>query len=154
MTSAHSERSPRIEHRHGRARYWAVMANDRIQLVQAVLDGLSRGDLDAAFRDLAPDAELDMSRALGLARGVYKGAEIREVVAEFNSGWASIEYGADEFIEAGDDILFPFTNRLHGRDGIELQARGAWLMTVRDGLIVRACLYQERDEALAAMGLR
>jgi hypothetical protein len=48
----------------------------------------------------------------------------------------------------------PFTNRLRGRDGIEVQARGTWLCTIRDGLIVRICLYQGVQEALEAAGLR
>jgi hypothetical protein len=36
---------------------------------------------------------------------------------------------------------------------IELQARGIWLWTIRDGVVVRLCLYQERKEALEAAGL-
>jgi ketosteroid isomerase-like protein len=48
----------------------------------------------------------------------------------------------------------PFTNRLRGRDGIEVQARGAWLCTIRDGLVARICLYQEVQAARAAAGLR
>lgn len=132
-----------------------AMSNDRIELVQSLLDGFSRGDLDAAFKAVAPDAELDMSRAVGLTRGVYKRAEeISAILDEFNSNWESVRYAADEFIEAGDDLVVPFTNRLRGRDGIELVARGVWVITIRDNLITRACLYQERDEALASVGLR
>jgi hypothetical protein len=35
-----------------------------------------------------------------------------------------------------------------------VQARGTWLWTIRDGLVVRVCLYQELQEALEAAGLR
>jgi ketosteroid isomerase-like protein len=49
--------------------------------------------------------------------------------------------------------MTPFTNQLLGRDGIDLQARGTWLWTIRDGVVVRLCLYQERQEALEAAGL-
>jgi ketosteroid isomerase-like protein len=48
----------------------------------------------------------------------------------------------------------PFTNHLRGRDGIEVAARGILVWTIRDGAIVRVCLYQEREEALQAAGLR
>jgi hypothetical protein len=48
----------------------------------------------------------------------------------------------------------PFTNVARGRDGIEVQARGVWVWTIRDGSIVRACLYQELQDALEAAGLR
>jgi hypothetical protein len=47
----------------------------------------------------------------------------------------------------------PFTNMSRGRDGIEVQARGVWVWTIRDRSIVRVCLYQERKEALEAAGL-
>jgi hypothetical protein len=50
-------------------------------------------------------------------------------------------------------VVTPFTNHLLGRDGIELQARGIWLWTIRAGVVVRLCLYQERKEALEAAGL-
>jgi ketosteroid isomerase-like protein len=40
-----------------------------------------------------------------------------------------------------------------GRDGIEVQSRGIVVWTVREGLIVRFCLYQDRREALEAAGL-
>ena len=65
----------------------------------------------------------------------------------------------DEFIDAGEHVVMPFTNRLRGRDGIEVQARGTWLCTIRDGLIVRICLYQEvrgspRSRRAAGVGER
>ena len=58
-----------------------------------------------------------------------------------------------EFIDAGDQVVTPFTNHLRGREGIELEGRGAWVWTIRDALIVQVCLYQERREALEAAGL-
>ena len=46
-------------------------------------------------------------------------------------------------------------NTLHakGRDGIEVQARAAWVWTIRDGSVERVCFYQERQQALKAVGL-
>jgi hypothetical protein len=43
--------------------------------------------------------------------------------------------------------------RLRGRDGIETQARSAWLITLRDGLQTSVTLYQTKQEALNAAGL-
>jgi ketosteroid isomerase-like protein len=47
----------------------------------------------------------------------------------------------------------PFTNYLRGRDGIEVQARAAFVWTIRDGAVAHLCFYQERHEALEAAGL-
>ena len=73
---------------------------------------------------------------------------------EFVESWESIRIEADEFIEAGEhvgDAQHPL--RRQGRDGIEVQARAAWVWTIRDGSITRLCFYQERQEALEAVGL-
>ena len=43
---------------------------------------------------------------------------------------------------------------LVGRDGIGVQARNTWTVTIRDGMVVRTCLYQDKQEALEALGLK
>ena len=42
---------------------------------------------------------------------------------------------------------------MQGRDGIEVQARSAWLITFRDGQQTSLTLYQTKQEALEAAGL-
>jgi ketosteroid isomerase-like protein len=41
-----------------------------------------------------------------------------------------------------------------GRDGLEVTARFTYLWTFRDGACVRVTIFQERNEALEAAGLR
>jgi ketosteroid isomerase-like protein len=96
-----------------------------------------------------------MSRAVGfnVDRDTYDRDQFRRLFDEYVSSWESFRLGAEEFLDAGDHVVVPFTNRARGRDGIELQGRGTFVWTIRDGAIVRACLYQERDEALEAAGL-
>jgi ketosteroid isomerase-like protein len=43
---------------------------------------------------------------------------------------------------------------MRGRDGIEVQARSAWLITIRDDKQTSLTLYQTKQEALEAAGLR
>jgi ketosteroid isomerase-like protein len=87
-------------------------------------------------------------------RGVFNLEQFRSLLATFTDSWESFTIGADELIDAGEDVVMPFTNVARGRDGIEVQARGIWVWTIRDGSIVRACLYQDRQEALEAAGLK
>jgi ketosteroid isomerase-like protein len=61
-------------------------------------------------------------------------------------------YEVTEFIEAGDRVVTPFTNYLRGRDGIEVQARAAFVWTMRDGAGTHLSCFQERQEALEAVG--
>jgi ketosteroid isomerase-like protein len=130
------------------------MSQENVELVRAAIEAINRGDTDAAFKDAAPDFIFDLRRAVGTDRGVYDLDQMRRLTEDFGSAWDSVNYGLDEFIEAGEHVVTPFTNKLVGRDRIEVQARGAWVWTIRDGGIVRACLYQERSEALEAAGLR
>ena len=111
-----------------------------------------RGDVEAASEDFAPDFELDTSRAIGTDRGIYSLTQMRRLMEEFLEAFDPVQLGA-EYIDAGEHVVMQFTNRFRGRDGIEVQARGAWLCTIRDGLIVRICLYQGREEAPEAAAL-
>jgi len=127
--------------------------SQNIELARRSFEALHRGDFDVGFEDFAPDFELDMSRAIGMDRGIYNVDQMRRLMEELLAAWETIQVGAEDYIDAGEHVVIPFTNRFRGRDGIDVQARGAWLGTVRDGLIVRICLYQEVHEALEAAGL-
>ena len=129
------------------------MSQENVEIVRAALTALNRGDLQAAFQDAAREAEVDLSRAVGLDRGVYRLDQFRRLSEEFAKSWESLRYEADEFIEAGEHVVTPITNPILGRDGVEVQARGTWLWTIRDGVIMRLCLYQELQDALEAAGL-
>jgi ketosteroid isomerase-like protein len=129
------------------------MSQENVELVRAAIDAHNRGDVEATFKHVAPDFEYDQTRALGTDRGVFNLEEFQNLLSTFTDIWASFTIGADELIDAGHDVVMPFTNVARGRDGIEVEARGFWVWTVREGLIVRICLYQARQEALAAVGL-
>jgi len=129
------------------------MSQENVEVTRRAYEALNRGDLDAGFKDFALDFELDTSRSLGIDRGTYGLGQMRRLMEEFLESWETIQVGG-EYFDAGEHVVMLFTNSLRGRDGIEVQARGAWLCTLRDGLIVRICLYQEAQEALEAAGLQ
>ena len=128
------------------------MSQENVEIVRRAYEALHRGDLDAGFEDFAPDFELDTSRSHGIDQGIYSLTQMRRLMEEVLEAWETIQAGP-EYIDAGEHVVVPFTNRVQGREGIEVQARGAWLSTIRGGLIVRICLYQEVQEALEAAGL-
>ena len=129
------------------------MTQQNVQIVEAALAALNRGDLDSAFEWASPDCEVDMSRAIGVDRGIFTVDEFRTLSDEFSATWESARWEPGEVVDAGEHVVVPFTNRLIGRDGIEVEARGVWAWTIRDGAATRLCLYQSRDEALADLGL-
>ena len=129
------------------------MSQENVETVRAAIDAHNRGDVHGTFKDAAPDFEFDNTRAIGIDRGTFNLDEFRDLLASFTDSWESYTIGADELIDAGEDVVMPFTNALRGRDGIEVQARGVWVWTFRDRACVRITLYQERHEALEAAGL-
>ncbi len=123
-----------------------------IELVRAAVDAINRGDWEEALVAASPDFTYDLSRTDSPLRGVYRGVdEVRRVATEFWGQWDSVRYEAHELIESGEHVVMPYTSHFRGRDGIELETEATWVWTVRDGALVRLELYQDRDEALAAL---
>ena len=127
--------------------------SENVELVRAAIDAFNRGDTDTAFRNVSPDFEYDQTRAVGIDRGVFNLDEFKDLLGTFAGSWESFTIGADELIDRGEHVVMPFTNVARGRDGIEVQARGVWVWTIRDSTVVGACLYQELQEALEAVGV-
>jgi ketosteroid isomerase-like protein len=130
------------------------MSQENVEIVRAAYDAYNRGDLDAALKDAAPEFELDWTRAVGPQRGVYRLDQIRAFLVDFLEAFESTRVEPDEFVEAEDQVVVPQTGYIRGRDGIEVTARVALVWIIRDGAIVRICLYQQKHEALEAAGLR
>lgn len=97
-----------------------------------------------------PGFEIDLSRATGPDHGVYGLDDARRLLKEFSGSWESLRIEGDEFIEAGDHVVVEWTLYAHGRDGIEVPSRVAWVWTIRNGGIERACMFQELSDALGA----
>jgi ketosteroid isomerase-like protein len=129
------------------------MSQENVEIVKAQTDAANRQDWDAVVQVLAPDFEMDLSRSIGPWRGIYRPDQLRQFFEEFAGTFESFRQELHEFIEAGDLVVVPLTTHVRGRDGIEVSARATWVHTIRDGAIQRTVMYQERAEALEAVGL-
>jgi ketosteroid isomerase-like protein len=130
------------------------MSQENVAIVRAGIEAFNRRDWDAVLEHAAPDFALDMLRAIGPEqRGFYTVDQLRSFLEDLGGPFESHRLEAEEFIEAGDLVIVPTTAHVRGRDGIEVSARTATVYTIRDGAIVRMCMYQELHEALAAAGV-
>jgi ketosteroid isomerase-like protein len=131
------------------------MSQENVEIVRAGMDAFNREDWDAALEVAAPDFVLDMSRAIGPEqRGMYDLEKLRSFLEDLRGTFDSFQIEADEFIDAGEQVVVPTTSHGRGRGGIEVTARTASVYTLRDGAVTRLVMYQERREALEAVGLR
>ena len=133
------------------------MSQENVEIVRRGTDAYNRGDLDGLLENWAPDAVVDWSRSRGFDAGVFRGhdairAHWRRLLAAFDE----VRIELVDPIEEVEDGLLVVENLgyLRGRDGIEVQTRSAWLITIRDGEMTSFTLYQTKQEALEAAGLR
>jgi ketosteroid isomerase-like protein len=124
-----------------------------VEIAQRVIDALNRGDIPGAIKDTATDFAFDFSRSRSAERGVYGREDVVRLQEDFGGVWESVRYEPDEFIEAGDQIITPMTTYNRGRDGIEVQTSTAWLWLFGDAQIARVTFFQDRRDALEAVGM-
>jgi ketosteroid isomerase-like protein len=132
-----------------------IVKGSDADLITRMLDEWNGGDLDALLQVFDPEVEVRPALSTFMASMVYRGHEgVREWYAETNEPWAQLQAEAERFVEAGDRtvVIVALHARVSGSE-IDVAARIAHVVTVRDGRIVRLDGYDEPDKALAAVGL-
>jgi ketosteroid isomerase-like protein len=87
-----------------------------------------------------------------VAHGVQ---EVAEAVAESIATWEKLVLETERYIDAGDGrVIVLFHEIARSRhSNVEMETRTAVIYTVRDGKVVEARGYMNRDEALEAAGV-
>jgi ketosteroid isomerase-like protein len=102
----------------------------------------------------APDVRVDASRRV-FNPEVYEGIDgLRRMIREISEAWEDFTESSVEIIDAGERVVELQTISGTGRSsGIAVQADGALIWTVRDGLVALVEVFADRDLALAYAGL-
>jgi ketosteroid isomerase-like protein len=130
------------------------MSKENVEVVQRNVDAWNRCDLTAWLASFRSDAEIDWSRSRGPLKGVYRGHGEHEAFwGAFWSTFEDVQLETHDIMDAASEVVFVNTAHVRGRDGIEVVARSTQVFTVENGQITRLRLYQERAEALEAIGL-
>jgi ketosteroid isomerase-like protein len=125
-----------------------------VEIIRRGIDAFNRRDLDELLQTYDPDAEVDWSRSPGLEAGIYRGRQaVRDFWNTFLATWERVTVSVDEFIECGESVVVPSRTHFRGRNGIEVDAYGVFVVTLRDGRVVEWRLFGDRAEALEAVGL-
>ena len=130
------------------------MSQENVEIVRRGTDAYNRGDLDGILESWASDAVLDWSNSRGFDAGVFRGHEIRAHWQRLLAAFDEVRIELVDPIEVEHGLLIvENVGYLRGRDGIEVQTRSAWLITIRDGKTTSFTLYQTKQDALEAVGL-
>ena len=135
------------------------MSQENVEIVRRLYakweDEIFQLDDEMIFDLIDPEVEWDVSRRI-FDPGVYHGHDgVREFVDGLRDVWESGRIEPLEFIPAGEEVVVPV--RLAFVSKTERQpvtANAAHLWTMRDGKVIRHCVFQTRAEALEAAGLR
>ena len=131
------------------------MSQENVEVVRRNIEAFNRRDLRTWLATFRSDAEIDWSRARGPLKGVYRGRGERETLwNEFFFTFQEAQIKTPQgFTDAGSEVVVSNTTHFRGREGIEVSASSTWVFTVENGQISCLRLFQERAEALEAVGL-
>ena len=130
------------------------MSQENVEVVRRAIEAFNQRDVDEMVRDWDPEIEVDWSRSRGLNSGIYRGQEaVLGFWQTFFEVFDRITVSPDEFIECREYVVVPNRARFRGRDRVKVETQSAVVVTLRNGRIVKWRLYQEKAEALHAVGL-
>jgi ketosteroid isomerase-like protein len=131
------------------------MSEEKVEIVRRHTEAWNRRDLTTWLAMFSSGAEIDWSRARGPFKGVYRGHGEHEVFWDvFWSTFDDVQVELYGLAEAGSEVVYSNTAHIRGREDIEVAARSTFVFTVENGRITRFRMFQERVEALEAVGLR
>ncbi|MGH2926468.1 MAG: nuclear transport factor 2 family protein [Solirubrobacterales bacterium] len=132
------------------------MSQENVEVVRAANEAFLGGDVAAALESLDPEIEWHGTVG-GIDEGrVYHGREaVVQGFADYFEVWERIEMRAEEYIDAGDEVVVYHHEVAKGREsGVVVETDTGTVQTVRDGRIVRVRSFMDRAQALEAAGLR
>jgi ketosteroid isomerase-like protein len=130
------------------------MSQKNVELVRRFEDSWTRRDLDAALECVHTDFEFDWSESMSPFVGTYVGHQgLARFWTDLLEAWENFSPTMMEVIECGPDQLITLdVVRARGKEsGIDMEARGAMLWTLREGRIVRVKMFQTKADALEAL---
>jgi ketosteroid isomerase-like protein len=132
------------------------MSQENVEAFREVIKAINERGADAGL-DLL-DAEIEFREDPKFPEAqVYRGRD--EVVRNFREFAASFDYYRFEIEDlrdaGGDKVMALLRERARGKaSGLEVDRRSGWVVTFRDGRVLRFEIFLDPAEALEAVGLR
>lgn len=128
------------------------MSTENVELVKALYEAQERGNLAAALEAIGPDVVWISSPGAVPRCGLEA---FVESLAEWGETWEGYESRVEEYLDAGDRVVVVSRLRARGgHSGVEVASRIAILWTLESGKLVRGEVFDSKEEALAAAGIR
>ena len=131
------------------------MSQENVEIVRRGWDAYRGGDINAAIADMSRDMVTYVAPPIPVA-GTYHGPEgFLQLTIDWAEGFDELEAYAEEFIDAGDQVVVRAVHKSHGAEsGVPVQTDVWYVFTISAGKTVRTDVFKEKAEALEAAGLR
>jgi ketosteroid isomerase-like protein len=131
------------------------MSQENAEVVRRTFDAVCRRDIESLLEFYDPDIEYLPLTGTRVESGGYRGhSGVRDYFEEAGEIWEQMHPHADEVRTVGDHVVVLGGCAVRGRgSGAESDTPMAWVLTMRDGKVIRHRGYATRGEALEAVGL-
>ena len=132
-----------------------ALDDERPGLALRGYEAFNRGEVDEALALFAPDVVWHTYLVPGPGGGTYHGhAGVRELWADARNIFGDFRNEPERLIAAGDRLVVMVRICGWGKEsGVEVEAKIAHIHTFRNGRVVRVQSYEDREEALRAVGV-
>jgi ketosteroid isomerase-like protein len=129
--------------------------SDNVAIVARSFEAMCAWDLDTLLQLYHPDIEFLPLTGTRVESGGYRGHQgVRAYMSEARDLWDVLQPIGEVFTDVGDHVLVTGRCRVRGRaSGAESNPACAWVVGVRDGVIVSHRTCESYEEALRAAGI-
>ena len=131
------------------------MSEENLDLVRRAMEAFPRGVVEEMLSFLDPELEWHSAIVGGAEGNVYRGHDgFRRWYADSFESFDELRNEWIEFRDLGDRVLALGRVQARGREsGVEIDSPMGWVVTVRDGKILKAEGFLDPAKALEAAGL-
>jgi ketosteroid isomerase-like protein len=129
------------------------MSQENVEVVRRVAEALNRRDVAGIVEEVSPEVEWHPAmQALVGGATVYRGPEgVREMMRDFYDTFADVHLEVLETRESGDRVVLVGHIRVRGKvSGADAESPAAYVVSLRNGKVIRVRTYLDPDEALDA----
>jgi ketosteroid isomerase-like protein len=135
------------------------MSQENVDVVRGIYDAVARRDGVTPFETYAEDIVWDLSNSRRTALGVepiYRGHEgVRQFWRDALSVFGEVDLEVEDLIDAGEQVVAVTRERGVGRgSGVLVRSIAVSVWTFEDGKVTQVQVFDERQQALEAVGLR
>jgi uncharacterized protein len=132
-----------------------AMSQDNVELVRRAFHAHQRRDDEAVFPLCDPGIEIEDYPEMPSPTPYCGLRGVEEFFNDRRAVFPAQNVEVEEWIDAGESVIAVLHVRARGRQsGVPLDFRQAQVWTVQNGKLTRLRIYQEKVQALEAVGLR